>query len=99
MAPRFAVAAESAVRRDAVAVVDIGSNSLRLVVFDGLKRPARTLFNEKVLCGLGRSLNKTGKLDAEGVEMARANMTAIAEEILPAFRERDPRPAPKQAAE
>ena len=74
MAPRFAVAVEGAVRRDAVAVVDIGSNSLRLVVFDGLKRPARTLFNEKVMCGLGRSLNKTGKLDAEGVEMARSNL-------------------------
>src|SRR5487761_1406968 len=74
MAPRFAVAVEEAVRRDAVAIVDIGSNSLRLVVFDGLKRPARTLFNEKVLCGLGRSLNKTGKLDAEDLEMARANM-------------------------
>ena len=74
MAARFAAAVEGTVRRDAVAVVDIGSNSLRLVVFDGLKRPARTLFNEKLLCGLGRSLNKTGKLDAEGVEMARANM-------------------------
>ncbi len=74
MAPRFAAAVEGVVRRDSVAVVDIGSNSLRLVVFDGLKRPARTLFNEKVMCGLGRSLNKTGKLDAEGIEMARANL-------------------------
>jgi hypothetical protein len=31
--------------------------------------------------------------------MARANMTAIAEEIIPAFRDRTPRPAPKAAAE
>ncbi len=32
-------------------------------------------------------------------EMARANMTAIAEEILPAFRERAPQLLPSQAAE
>lgn len=72
--PRFAAVAEGALRRDSVAVVDIGSNSLRLVVFDGLKRPARTLFNEKVMCALGKSLNKTGKLDADGLELARANL-------------------------
>jgi exopolyphosphatase / guanosine-5'-triphosphate,3'-diphosphate pyrophosphatase len=74
MAVRFAAAVEGALRRDSVAVIDIGSNSLRLVVFDGLKRSARVLFNEKVMCGLGRSLNKTGKLDEDGVAMARANL-------------------------
>ena len=39
-----------------VAVIDIGSNSIRLVVFDGLKRAFLPLFNEKVICGLGRGL-------------------------------------------
>lgn len=62
------------VRRGSVAVVDIGSNSLRLVVYDAIKRSPRPLFNEKVMCGLGRSLQTTGRLDPEGVELARTNL-------------------------
>jgi len=53
-----------------VAVLDIGSNSVRLVVFEGAKRNPVPLFNEKVLCGLGRSLASTGRLDEDGVERA-----------------------------
>lgn len=48
------------------AVIDIGSNSLRLVIYDGLKRVPWTIFNEKVLCGLASGLAETGKLDPEG---------------------------------
>lgn len=58
-----------------VAVVDIGSNSIRLVVFDRLSRVPVALFNEKVLCGLGRGLETTGRLNEAGVEMALANLT------------------------
>jgi len=61
-------------RAGCVAVVDIGSNSLRLVVYDGVRRSPRTLFNEKVMCGLGRSIETTGRLDPAGVELARANL-------------------------
>jgi len=61
-------------RRDSVAVIDIGSNSLRLVVYDGVRRAARTLLNEKVLCGLGRGLSETGRLNPDGVELARVNL-------------------------
>ena len=50
-----------------VAVIDIGSNSVRLVVFDGLIRSPSPKFNEKVLCGLGRKLSETGELDASGM--------------------------------
>ncbi len=57
-----------------IAVVDIGSNSVRLVVFDRVSRTPATLFNEKVTCGLGRSLRKTGKLDPDGLELAIPNM-------------------------
>ncbi len=39
-----------------VAVVDIGSNSVRLVVYDGLRRSPAPVFNEKILCGLGRGV-------------------------------------------
>jgi exopolyphosphatase/guanosine-5'-triphosphate,3'-diphosphate pyrophosphatase len=53
-----------------VAVVDIGSNSVRLVVYDGLRRAPTPVFNEKMLCGLGRGVATTGKLNEEG--MARA---------------------------
>lgn len=47
-------------------VVDIGSNSVRLVLFDGVKRAPTSFFNEKVLCGLGRDIAETGKLHPEG---------------------------------
>ncbi|MGY8986770.1 MAG: Ppx/GppA phosphatase family protein, partial [Sphingomonadales bacterium] len=61
-------------KRDAdtqlIAVIDIGSNSVRLVVFKGLKRSPQILFNERVLCGLGRSISKTGCMDDEAIEKA-----------------------------
>ncbi len=66
---------------DCVAVIDIGSNSLRLVVYDAPRRAAHTLLNEKVMCGLGRGLEKTGLLNPKGVTLAKANLqrfTALA---------------------
>lgn len=47
-------------------VVDVGSNSIRMVIFDGAARSPAYFFNEKILCGLGRSLAETGKLNVEG---------------------------------
>ncbi|HWU94930.1 MAG TPA: Ppx/GppA family phosphatase, partial [Sphingomonas sp.] len=38
------------------AIIDIGSNSVRLVVYQGSARLPATLFNEKVMAGLGRGL-------------------------------------------
>lgn len=57
-----------------IGVIDIGSNSVRLVVYDGLSRAPVPLLNEKVLCGLGRELGETGKLNPEGVESALAHL-------------------------
>ncbi len=54
-----------------VAVIDIGSNSVRLVVYEGLFRAAAVLFNEKSLCGLGRDIAVTGFLPPDGVIEAR----------------------------
>ena len=51
-----------------IAVVDIGSNSVRLVVYDGAVRAPTPLFNEKVLAGLGRTIATTGRLDEAGVD-------------------------------
>jgi len=55
-----------------VGVVDIGSNSVRLVVYEGLTRSPTSIFNEKVLCGLGREVHSTGLLAADAVEKALA---------------------------
>jgi exopolyphosphatase/guanosine-5'-triphosphate,3'-diphosphate pyrophosphatase len=55
-----------------LAVVDIGSNSVRLVVYERLSRAPTALFNEKALCGLGREVQTTGLLPADAVEQALA---------------------------
>lgn len=55
---------------DYQAVIDIGSNSVRMVVFDGIQRVPDTIFNEKILCGLGAELGATGRLGARAVEQA-----------------------------
>ena len=53
-----------------VAVVDIGSNSVRLVVYESETRAAATLHNEKSICAIGRDMVTTGRLHAEGCAMA-----------------------------
>ncbi len=55
-----------------IAVIDIGSNSVRLVVYEDKSRTASALFNEKTLCGLGREVQSTGLLAADAVEKALA---------------------------
>ena len=62
-----------AVRR--VGVVDVGSNSVRLVVFDGVARSPAYFYNEKILCGLGAGLQETGKLNPEGRARALRALT------------------------
>ena len=49
------------------AIVDIGSNSIRLVVYNGPKRAPVVLFNEKVLAGLGAALAETSKLSQKAM--------------------------------
>lgn len=63
--PRALSRAEQSGRR---AIIDIGSNSIRLVVFDGPERLPAILFNEKVMAGLGRNLSRDGLIDAAAVE-------------------------------
>jgi exopolyphosphatase/guanosine-5'-triphosphate,3'-diphosphate pyrophosphatase len=53
-----------------VAIIDIGSNSVRLVAYDGLTRAPTPLYNEKVLCGLGRGVFSTRRLSDEAVRRA-----------------------------
>ncbi|MEO8455725.1 MAG: Ppx/GppA family phosphatase [Sphingomicrobium sp.] len=53
-----------------VAIVDIGSNSVRLVVYAGPERIPTPIFNEKVLAGLGAGLEQSGALSEKGREKA-----------------------------
>jgi exopolyphosphatase / guanosine-5'-triphosphate,3'-diphosphate pyrophosphatase len=55
-----------------VGVIDIGSNSVRLLVYEGLTRSPTPIFNEKVLAGLGREVQTTGLLTDDAVEKALA---------------------------
>ena len=64
--------------RPLTAVIDIGSNSVRLVVYDGMKRVPRPLFNEKVPCGLGRGIAETGHLLPQAREKARLSVARFA---------------------
>ncbi|MDE2563836.1 MAG: Ppx/GppA family phosphatase [Sphingomonadales bacterium] len=60
------------------AIVDIGSNSIRLVVFGGAARAPVVLYNEKVMAGLGRGVIETGALDPEGMAVALAGLDRFA---------------------
>ena len=53
-----------------VGVIDIGSNSVRVVIYEGLARSPTPTFNEKVLAGLGREVQSTGLLNAEAADKA-----------------------------
>jgi exopolyphosphatase/guanosine-5'-triphosphate,3'-diphosphate pyrophosphatase len=53
--------------RRPLSIIDIGSNSIRLVIYEGIARSPTVLFNEKMLAGLGRGIVSTGKLDPEAV--------------------------------
>ena len=58
-----------------VAVVDLGSNSIRLVVYDRLSRAPLPRFNEKSLCRLGASLDADGNLGTEAMECVSRALT------------------------
>jgi exopolyphosphatase/guanosine-5'-triphosphate,3'-diphosphate pyrophosphatase len=55
-----------------IAIIDIGSNSVRLVVYAGALRVPSPIFNEKVLAGLAKGLGETGRLSPEGRDKAMA---------------------------
>ena len=49
-----------------LAVIDIGSNSVRFVVYQVFGAAFFPTYNEKVLAGLGRDLRETGRLSPDG---------------------------------
>lgn len=66
--------AQSLMRPARQAVVDIGSNSVRLVIFDGPRRAPMQICNEKALCGLGRDMSSDGRLAPAAVDYALATL-------------------------
>jgi exopolyphosphatase / guanosine-5'-triphosphate,3'-diphosphate pyrophosphatase len=71
-----------------VGVVDVGSNSVRMVVFDGAARSPAYFYNEKIMCGLGKGLAETGHLNPQGriralAALRRFAMLAEGMEITP----------------
>jgi exopolyphosphatase/guanosine-5'-triphosphate,3'-diphosphate pyrophosphatase len=56
--------------RGPAAVVDIGSNSVRLVVYEAQTRAPATVHNEKAICSIGRDMVTSGRLHGQGMEMA-----------------------------
>ncbi|BAK66181.1 putative exopolyphosphatase [Sphingobium sp. SYK-6] len=50
------------------AIIDIGSNSVRLVVYDGPRRVPFILFNEKIMAGLGADIGRTGRIGERAIE-------------------------------
>jgi exopolyphosphatase / guanosine-5'-triphosphate,3'-diphosphate pyrophosphatase len=61
-------------RATSVAVIDIGSNSVRLVIYASMARSLVTIFNEKALCGLGREVQSTGLLAPDAVAKALTSL-------------------------
>jgi exopolyphosphatase/guanosine-5'-triphosphate,3'-diphosphate pyrophosphatase len=74
---RNASASYPALRRLA-AVIDLGSNSVRLVIYDCSSTHPQPYFNEKVVAGLAQGIEKTGELSPEGVELASAALFRFA---------------------
>lgn len=68
-APEPGLIAENAIERD-VAVIDVGSNSVRLVHFRLEGRALWPIYNEKVMAGLGEGVRETGRLNPKGVDIA-----------------------------
>jgi len=55
---------------ETTAIIDVGSNSVRLVIFGQSERAPLPMLNEKAFCSLGKGVGTTGQLNPDGVEHA-----------------------------
>lgn len=60
------------------AIVDIGSNSIRLVIFGGTRRKPKVLYDDKLMAGLGRGVVARGKLERQAMDRALAELARYA---------------------
>lgn len=72
--PRSRMSEAVSADKKPVAVIDIGSNTVRLVIYDSLSRNPLPIFNEKVACGLGREIVSTTRLAEDAVAEALTAM-------------------------
>ncbi len=61
-----------------IGVIDIGSNSVRLTIFDLSSSSPEQILNEKIFCGLAKDIDATGRLHPEGVREALAGLSNYA---------------------
>lgn len=66
----FAASRNARSRHGPVAIVDIGSNSVRLVIYKSFSRTPAVVHNEKAICAIGRNMVTTGELHDEGIVLA-----------------------------
>ena len=50
------------------AIIDLGSNSIRMLIYDNFKISPIPVFNEKAVCKLGKNLDKSKKLNPDGIK-------------------------------
>ncbi len=60
------------------AIIDIGSNSIRLEIFGGSRRKPSILYNDKLMAGLGRGVVARGALDRRGMALALKELARYA---------------------
>lgn len=60
------------------AVIDIGSNTVRMVIYGGSPRAPQVLANEKVTARLGRDMGESGRMREDSVELAMAGLSRFA---------------------
>ena len=70
---------KSKAKAEHIAVIDIGSNSIRLVMYDKLGHYPYPLFDERVTAKLGDGLDKTGKIDTSNSKMALEALSRFAQ--------------------
>ncbi len=69
-----------------LAIVDIGSNSVRLVIYESFSRTPAVFHNEKAICAIGRNMVSSGRLSEQGIAsalaaLARYHMVADAHRV------------------
>ena len=62
------------------AVIDIGSNTVRMVIYEGTARAPEVVWNEKVSARLGRDLADSGAIPEEAAEEALAALARLLEQ-------------------
>ena len=60
------------------AIIDIGSNTVRMVIYGGTMRAPTVLLNEKVTAKLGRDIARKGMLAEEAIELAMRGLRRFA---------------------